>query len=220
MRRVRPMPKDRRKVSIPDDLRESFRQVHELILEAKRDPDIRLDHGDAIQVGAVCGGRYGKKPRRYVFTYFPQGDSERGKWYLTLDHTEIEDIGDGRMTEITMSCCTSSDCQTKFREADGRCFYCDYFDDPDFGSFEFPLAEEKLIQRGVIGLCRTSTKEEVTALLGTPDKIGGGITIEIIGYVPPWINYRLLDCQVTFRFDEADTLGSITVLERDWEPGK
>ena len=132
MRHRQVKAKDRRKVSIPDELRESMCEVHELIREAKRNQDILLNYDDAIQVGdgAICGGRYGKKPRPYLLTYYPKGDEERGKWFLTLHHTEIEDIGDGRMTEITMYCCTSPDCRSKFREADETCFYCDYVEVP------------------------------------------------------------------------------------------
>jgi hypothetical protein len=128
-RRLQAKSKDRRKVTIPSELRDSLREVHELIQEAKDDPDIRLDFDDAIQIGAVCGGRYGEKRRPYVLTYYPEGDSERGKWFLTLHHTDIEDIADGRMTEITMSCCQSTDCRCKFREPEEHCFYCDYVDD-------------------------------------------------------------------------------------------
>ena len=77
MRRLQPKQKDRRKVPIPAELRDSLREVFELIRQAKTDPDIVLDFDDAIQVGAVCGGRYGKKPRPYVLTYYPEGDTER-----------------------------------------------------------------------------------------------------------------------------------------------
>jgi len=220
MRRLQPCQKDRRKVRIPDELRESLRQVHELVVQAKRDPDIRLDYDDAIQVGAVCGGQCGKKPRPYEFTYYPESDSERGRWYFALDHTEIEDIGDGRMTEIAMYCCTSPDCRSKFRDADTHCFYCDYFDDPEYGTFEFPLAGEKLIQRGVAGLNETSTKEDVVALLGKPDEIGGGITHKSLGYIPPWISYARSCWRLRFKFRGDSTICGVTALESNWEPGK
>jgi len=126
VRRLDAKEKDRRKVPIPAELRESLREAHELIQRAKHDPDIQLGCDDGIQIGAVCGGKFGKKLRPFVLTYFPGGDGERGRWYLTLHRTEIEDIGDGRMTEITMYCCTGPDCRCKFREADDHCFYCDY----------------------------------------------------------------------------------------------
>src|SRR5665213_2283329 len=124
--RLQPKPKDRRKVPIPDELRDSLREVFELVQEAKHDPDIHLDFDDAIQVGAVCGGRCGSKQRPFVLTYYPDGDAERGRWFLSLHRTEVEDIADGRMTEITMSCCTSPDCRSKFREAGDYCGHCDY----------------------------------------------------------------------------------------------
>lgn len=129
VRRFLPKPKERRKVPIPPELRDSLREVFELIQQARKDADIVLDYDDAIQVGAVCGGRYGKKTRPYVLTFYAEGQSDRGRWYLTLHRLEIEDIGDGRMSEITMFCCTSPDCRCKFREEDESCFFCDYEDD-------------------------------------------------------------------------------------------
>ena len=54
---------DRRKVPIPAELRESLRQVFELVGQARDDPDIELDYDDAIQTGAVCGARYGSASR-------------------------------------------------------------------------------------------------------------------------------------------------------------
>jgi hypothetical protein len=129
VRRLRPKQKEGSRVPIPAELRDSLREVLELIHQARNDPDIVLDFDDAIQVGAVCGGRYGKKPRPYVLTYYPEGDADRGRWFLTLHRTEVEDIADGHMTEITLHCCTSADCRCKFREADEHCFYCDYVDE-------------------------------------------------------------------------------------------
>ena len=72
--RLQPKPKDRREVPIPVELRESLCEVFELIRKAKNDPDIVLDYDDAIQTGAVSGGRYGKDARPYVLTYYPEGD--------------------------------------------------------------------------------------------------------------------------------------------------
>lgn len=114
---------------IPEELRESLREVFELIQRAKHDPEVVLDFDDAIQVGAVCGGRYGSKQRPFVLTYYPAGDTERGRWFLSLHRTEIEDIGDGHMTEIALHCCASPGCRCKFREADEPCFYCDYVEE-------------------------------------------------------------------------------------------
>lgn len=129
MRILKPRSKERRKVQIPHELRDSLHEVFELVREAKRDPDIRLNYGEAIQVGAVCGGKYGKKQRPFVLTYYPEADRDRGRWFLTLHRTEIEDISDGRTTEITMYCCISPDCKCKFREQDDHCFHCDFVEE-------------------------------------------------------------------------------------------
>ena len=127
-----PRPKERRRVSIPAELRDSLKEVWELIRRASHDPDIALDYDDSIQVGAVCGGRVGKGSRPYALTYYSSGDTQRGRWFLALHPTEIEDIADGRLTEIVMHCCTAPECRCKFREADGLCCYCDYVPDREY----------------------------------------------------------------------------------------
>ena len=129
MRRLNLQPKDRRKVPIPPELREQMAELHELIEESKYDPEVLPGYDDAVQLPNVCGGQFGKKHRPFVLTYFPTGDTERGRWYVTLHPTEIEDTGDGRQTELLMYCCTSAECRNKFREADDRCFHCDYIDE-------------------------------------------------------------------------------------------
>jgi hypothetical protein len=177
MARFLPKPKERRKVAIPADLRDSLREVFELIQQAKHDPDIELDHDDAIQVGAVCGGRYGKKPRPYVLTYYPEGEGKRGRWYLTLHRTEIEDIGDGRMTEITMYCCTSPDCHCKFREEKEDCFNCDYEEDPETRAFQARLeAFAKTVntkEEWIAGYLREQPDATADSLIGDYNHIEG-----------------------------------------------
>jgi hypothetical protein len=139
MRRKVVKPKDRRKVRIPDELRDSMREVYDYIREAKRNGEPPIDYDDAIQIGAVCGGRVGTKLRPFVFTFYPADDKRHGRWYLTLHRTEIEDIGDGRMTEIMMYCCATPDCRMKFRESDETCFFCDYEDDAETQAFQAKL---------------------------------------------------------------------------------
>jgi hypothetical protein len=219
MLRLQPRVKDVRKVPIPAELKDAMGKVFRLIEEARRDPDVNLDYDDAIHIGPVCGGRYHKKPSRYEFRYDPDNKRGSGTWYLNLHRCDIEDIADGRLTEITMHCCTSPDCGSKFNKADGHCD-CDYVKDPDFGTFEFPEAIEKLNQRGVIGITETSSREDVLAALGSPDKAGGDITDTALGYIWPWIKYHRDDCQLRFEFDKHERVRNITVLKKDWEPGK
>jgi len=176
-RRFVPKPKERRKVPIPAELRDSLREVFELIQQAKHDPDIVLDYDDAIQVGAVCGGRYGKKPRPFVLTYFPEGEGKRGRWYLTLHRTEIEDIGDGRMTEITMFCCSSPDCHCKFREEKENCFFCDYEDDAETRDFQARLeALAKTVntkEEWIAGYVREKPDATAASVIGDYNPIEG-----------------------------------------------
>ena len=216
-RRLLAREKIRLKVSIPAELRESLREAFDLIQQSRNDPDIVLGHDDAIQVGAVCGGRYGKKTRPYVLTYYPEGDTEKGRWFLSLHHTEIEDIGYGRMLDILMYCCQSPDCRCKFREADEHCFYCDYTEGPDFRQFDFPEASERLKQRSLDGISESSTRDDVVARLGPPDNAGGNL-MSPLGYVYPWITYRREDCQIRFEFGNNQRIRNVTIMERKWEP--
>ena len=127
MRRYRPKQKKLRSVKIPAELSKALGEAHERIEDA--DDPHRFDYDDAIQVGPICGGRTGGKSRPYEFTYFPTGDTTRGRWYLFLTESQIEDIGDGRISRLPMHCCTSKNCRTKFSKKSSRCDFCDYFED-------------------------------------------------------------------------------------------
>src|SRR5262249_36361480 len=98
--RLQPRAKERRKVPVPADLRRGMEEVFRLITEAQRDPDVALDFDDAIQVGPICGGRFHRKPSRYEFRYYPGGNHRGGSWILDLHDCDIEDLADGRLTEI------------------------------------------------------------------------------------------------------------------------
>lgn len=147
-----------------------MRDVHEFLREANRSEDVPIDFDDAIKVGCVCGGHTGTKARPYVFTFYPPDDKRHGKWYLTLHSTEIEDIGDGHMTEITMFCCTSSECRMKFREPDETCFYCDWEDDEETKTFKAKLvqlaANVTSKEEWVLGYVAINLKASGLAMIG------------------------------------------------------
>ncbi|MFT3881711.1 MAG: hypothetical protein QM703_18860 [Gemmatales bacterium] len=130
MMHLEPKPKERCKVPIPSELREAMCEVLQLIKQAKRDRDINIDHGDAIQVGPICGGRYQKKPGFFEFTYYPEGKHNCAKWHLKLHECDVDDIADGHMTEITLYACKSAGCGEKFSKPDGHC-HCDYVKDSE-----------------------------------------------------------------------------------------
>lgn len=112
------------KVSIPDELRESLREVYEIIRAARHDPDIHLDFDDAIQVeDLLCGGRSPRDRKRFDLIYYPPR-FPHCCWSLTLHRLEIEDIADGVMAEIKLWSCTSPGCDCKSREANDRCVHC------------------------------------------------------------------------------------------------
>jgi len=213
MKRLRPKPKERRKVPIPSDLVESMREIVEILQEAERDREVDLDYGDAIQTESVCGGRYNKKQGRFRFTYY----CKPSRWELDLYRIQIDDIAIGHQTELILYCCAS--CGNKFSAADKTCD-CDYEEDPDFGTFHFPEAAEKLQQRGVVGLDDHSARVDIITHLGAPDKTGGDFTDTALGYIWPWIWYQRNDCQLRFEFDKQDRIRNITVSDPDWKPGQ
>jgi hypothetical protein len=220
LRRLRPTAKDYRAVSLPFELRDSLLIVADRIREATLDPDVELDFDDAIQTDVVCGGRDTTKRRPYVLTFFPPGGDERARWFLSFDRSEIEDIADGRLTELGLYCCVAPECGCKFREPDEHCAYCDYVDDPRFGCFIFPEAAVKLAECGVEALSEDSSKDVVIALLGEPDECGGGYKHQGFGYVWPWIKYRRPDCQLRIEFfKEGKRIRNVSVMEKDWLPG-
>jgi hypothetical protein len=45
------------------------------------------------------------------------------------------------MAEITMYCCTSPDCRSKFRDESETCFFCDYEDDAETVALKQQLNE-------------------------------------------------------------------------------
>jgi hypothetical protein len=220
MLRAEPRPKDRRKVSIPDDLRESLREVLNLIEQAKYDRDIPMGYGDAIQVGSVCGGRIGEKARPFVLTYYPPEEPKNCKWFLTFHLTDIEDIADGRLTEITLyCCCTAANCTCKFREAKAVCSHCDYVADPDYAHLSGDEAMRRLEALGIHGLSSASTREQVLALLGEPQLSGGGVR-DSLGYINPWVKYLRPDCQIRFEFGDNGQVVAVTFMPKDWTPGR
>lgn len=213
MRRLRPKPKERRKVALPEDLIESMQEVVEVLQEADLNSDVEIDYGDAIQTDVLCGGRSDKKRNRFKFTYY----CKPHRWRLDLQKIQIEDIASGHQSELLLHCCGS--CENKFTFADDVC-ECDYEDDPDFGTFQFPEAVAKLKLRGIEGLNAVSTRADIIALLGEPGKKGGDFSDSALGYIWPWIWYQRHDCQLRFEFDKQDRIRNVTFSDADWKPGQ
>jgi hypothetical protein len=219
MRRPRPNEKERRTVKIPAELREALREVHCLIAESERDPDVRVDYGDAIQCGCLVGGRTGTPERPYELTYYPHSDRRSTRrWRLSLHPLEIEDIVDGCMAELTLYCCRTTGCEHKSSDPEDLCD-CDYVEDPYFGNIEPANIDEALRRIGLPQITRSSTRADIVQFLGEPQETGGGRKIPPLGYVRPWIKYYRPDCQVRFEFGKSGALRMLSVLEPDWEPG-
>jgi hypothetical protein len=218
MLRPQPKEKDRRRVAVPDDLREALREALFLINESKRDPDVRVDFDDAIQVGCLVGGRVGTGKRPFEFTYYQRDGIRETQWHLALHMLEIEDISDGCMTEITLYCCRTPDCGHKSNDPEYLCD-CDYVNDPYVGNIYFPDALEALRRLGITEIAESSRRDDVIKLLGEPTLSGGGEKDPEYGYIWPWIKYHRTDCQLRFEFQKSRKLRMISILDPNWEPG-
>jgi hypothetical protein len=61
------------------------------------------------------------------------------------------------------------------------------------------------------GLDRTSTKRDIEALLGLPERSGGGAQDKLIGYIHEWMRYTLGGCKIRFELLGDGTLRKITL---------
>jgi len=122
------------------------------------------------------------------------------------------------MFELVLYCCRTPNCGLKSSDPDFHCS-CDYENDPYFGHIELANVTEALSRRGIVGISATSTRTEIAAVLGAPNKMGGGFQHEKFGYVPPWIKFYRNDCQLHFQFTSDGNLKKMTIMKADWKPG-
>jgi hypothetical protein len=200
---VRPQPKDKCSVPIPEELRAAFREIWETIQLAESDDSRNIDFDDAIQAPGIYGGKIAKGARPFIFTYSPFDDRERGRWFLHLARIEIEDIADGVIESLTLYCCTSSTCRCKFSDPSETCFYCDYAEDPDHGTWPVAEALPRLEKIGFHIAPEDMTFDELVRRLGDPIRTGAGT---IIGNTPmrPWAKFRFGNRVLHFAFDTVD----------------
>jgi hypothetical protein len=122
-------PKVRRLVEVPEELKRAMQEVWPTVRHARKNPKKYLGIDDGIQTDRLIGGLEDLERKPFRFTFTPWGASKRSRWYLWVDHTEVEDIGDGHLKELKMYCCASPECEMKFSREDDTCFYCDWEDD-------------------------------------------------------------------------------------------
>ncbi len=219
MLRAHRKEKERLKIAIPDELRDAIREAYFLIGESIRDPDVRLDYGDAIQCGCLIGGRVGSKKRPFEFTYYPATDrSSKSRCHLSLHPLEIEDIVDGCMTELILYCCRSPECGHRSTDPDRRCS-CEYVEDPYSGNIKLTDADEALRRIGLPEITQDASRDEIVQQLGEPQETGGGEKHATFGYIWPWIKYHRVDYQLRFQFQKSGRLRGISILDPNWKPG-
>lgn len=219
MRRFQPQVKAHNRILVPPALREALREVMQTIQAAKLDSDIRLDFDDAIQTVCLVGGRVGKNPRPYVFSYYHEMSSKKKvRWDLAFHKIEMNDIADGHITDLTMYSCRNEQCGYQSNVSGESCD-CDYVEDPYWGNIQPENIDEALRRIGLSIVTRNSTRTEIAAMLGEPDELGGGRKEPTMGYIYPWIKYLRDDCQLRFEFAKGEALRMVSIMDRDWRPG-
>jgi hypothetical protein len=103
-----PQPKVLRRLPVPLELRSFLSAVHLDLRSGCRDDLSGAD--DQFQCRYAYGGRDDEDPNQFLFTYFPT-EGVGQKWELRLYRTEVEDIADGVLGELSLWCCPSTGCQ-------------------------------------------------------------------------------------------------------------
>lgn len=212
---LRPAPKEKERLSvlIPDELRAALGEVHDLIVESKRDPDLEIGYDDAIQCECLVGGRVGSARRPFVFSYFPNGDrSTQSCWTLALHPLEIEDIADGCTKELSLCRCKTIGCHHQTTDPQAMC-ECDYVNDPYVGNIRLSDTIEALRRIGVTGITRKSSREQIIEVLGDPQEVGGGEQPYRAAYINAWIKYVREDSQLRFEFQKSGALRGIWIRD-------
>ena len=171
----KPQPKEKRTVEVPYELRSALQEISDLIQRAEWDEDIHQDFDDALQVERLVGGRV--RPGSYEFTYHVPED-KRAYWSLELCDSEIHEIADGIRREITLFCCTSPAWGCKFSGATESCVLCDYFEDPEGGTWAIVEALPRLRAFGMTEITEATAYADLVRMFGKPAQIGGGDEVE------------------------------------------
>ena len=117
-RKDNPPEKELRVVPVPPKLREYMAETFSLYGGVWD----KLPYIDDCLQGTLVGGkvREHKKPYRFHYRY---GGVD---WDLAFDHTQIEDIGDGLITELKLYHCKDPQCDYACSLPDATCGRCDW----------------------------------------------------------------------------------------------
>lgn len=117
-KKANPPQKQLRAIKVPPDLREYMAETFALYEGGWED----LPYIDDCLQGSLVGGKVKGHKKPYRFRY-PYGGVY---WKLAFDHTQIEDIGDGLITEIKLYFCKDQECNFACSLPDETCGTCDW----------------------------------------------------------------------------------------------
>jgi len=220
LKRKQPQKKNAVSLQIPGQLAKGLSEALDEIewLEGNEDYDIE-GVCDAIQVEGLSGGKYGDSERPFVFSYYHDNGSEESRpWHIAMSLDEIESITSGQQTEIDLFTCIDPGCDFHTNDSNVLCDDCDYWEDPNFGNFEFPDATQILDHFGVNNVSKNTSIETICSILGEPTRSGGDKHTESLGYVYPWIVFEYENYNLHFQFTSDKTqIQLLTVQEPDWD---
>ena len=90
----------RKRVDVTDLFRNDMIEVCEFVAEVENDPDENIDFGDAIQIGALCGGRSNRKKNQFLFSYYdPSGEV----WSFEISRSMMDSVAGGGTRQLTVT---------------------------------------------------------------------------------------------------------------------
>jgi hypothetical protein len=118
-----PEAKARRRLPVPADLRAFLAAVHRCLESGGR---CGLSGCSREFDGDCANGEWDVDRQWLLVTYFPPAAGVEQKWELRLHPTEVEDIADGVVTELSLWCCQVPGCQSASWDQGGWCHAHDY----------------------------------------------------------------------------------------------
>ena len=88
------------KVEVPDSLVRDMAEVCQYIQDSMNDPDVDLDFDDAIQFGALSGGRVDRDRDLYLFVYHHENGYV---WEIQESFVGLDGIGSGAFRTISVN---------------------------------------------------------------------------------------------------------------------
>lgn len=126
------LPKVKRQLRVSSELRTAMAQMSSLIKRGDKSTLEVSDDGMQDDDHVVSGGLFDKEKKIYDFTYYTSsdsGDNPHQVWILRLTEGDVQKLGNGTLSEMTLWTCSDPACLHAEHNSNFTCFRCDYYDD-------------------------------------------------------------------------------------------